>query len=428
MSKILNYGSINIDESFIVPRICLSGETLSSSEYFVRAGGKGANQSIAFAKAGGRVYHSGNFGYDAVWIKDYMAENGVDMRYSRVNDKERNGRAFIQVSKETGDNCIVLYPGTNGTYTVEEAAVVLNSFGPSDWIVQQNEISHGGKIMQMAAERGLNVFFNPAPLTKGILQEFLFNKVTILVVNEHEAQSLYEELGGSKTNVFGLDMAAELLQNFDKMQGVVITLGGEGVVARFKHNDKAKDFKVPSRKVKVKDTTGAGDTFVGYFLAAFIRAEKEDYFQRVEKALQEANVASSIAVQHSIENIMFSNFLFMLLLSAVVAQQTPTVSTNGFREDNNDSDEKHESWLQKNDRYIFIIILSLLILAILIWYIVRSIKSMRKRLADENQGHMMMVQNVSGGGFSETVPVDANGFHKMSDYPQQQPPQYTHRY
>lgn len=176
--------------------------------------------------------------------------------------EQRNGRAFIQVSKETGDNCIVLYPGTNGTYTVEEAATVLESFSTGDWIVQQNEISHGGEIMKLAAEKGLNVFFNPAPLTKGILQEFPFDKVTILVVNEHEAQALYEELGGSSKDVVGLDLATELLHNFGKMQGIVITLGGAGVVARFRQGDQAQDFKVPSRKVNVKDTTGAGDTFV----------------------------------------------------------------------------------------------------------------------------------------------------------------------
>lgn len=116
--------------------------------------------------------------------------------------------------------------------------------------------------MKLAAEKGLNVFFNPAPLTKGILQDFPFDKVTILVVNEHEAQALYEELGGSKKDVIGLDLATELLQNFDQMQGIVITLGGEGVVAKFRQNDKIQDFKVPSRKVDVKDTTAAGDTFV----------------------------------------------------------------------------------------------------------------------------------------------------------------------
>ncbi|RCH81517.1 hypothetical protein CU098_007505 [Rhizopus stolonifer] len=246
MSKIINYGSVNIDEFFTVPHICASGETLSSTEYVVRAGGKGANQSIAIAKAGGRVYHAGNFGHDAIW---------------------RNGRAFIQVSKETGDNCIVLYPGTNSTYRAQDAHKVLESFGPGDWIVQQNEISEGGEIMKLAAERGLSVLFNPAPLTKDILKEFPFDKVTILIVNEHEAEALLQELHSNAAEKSGLDLANALLNTFKSMQGVVITLGGEGVVAKFRKDAEIKDFKVAGRKVSVKDTTGAGDTFVvSYFI------------------------------------------------------------------------------------------------------------------------------------------------------------------
>lgn len=155
----------------------------------------------------------------------------------------------------------MLYPGTNGNYTVEEAENVLNFFGPGDWIVQQNEISHGGDIMRLAIEKGLNVCFNPAPLTKGILKEFPFDKIDILVVNEHEAKALYEELGGKK-DVVGLDLAEKLLKNYNSMQGIVITLGGEGVVAKFSQNGKTRDYKVASRKVDVKDTTAAGDTFV----------------------------------------------------------------------------------------------------------------------------------------------------------------------
>ncbi|KAG0163182.1 hypothetical protein DFQ30_000563 [Apophysomyces sp. BC1015] len=103
--------------------------------------------------------------------------------------------------------------------------------------------------------------FNPAPLTQGILDEFPFDSVTILVVNEHEADDLYRELGGEK-EVKGLDLAAELLKRLENAQGVVLTLGGEGVVARFRHEGKLRDFIVPSRKVNVKDTTAAGDTFV----------------------------------------------------------------------------------------------------------------------------------------------------------------------
>lgn len=115
--------------------------------------------------------------------------------------------------------------------------------------------------MQLGADKGLSVLFNPAPLTKGILKAFDFNNVTILIVNEHEAQSLYEELGGKK-NVYGLDIASELLDKFGSMKGVVVTLGGEGVVAKFRNEGKTSEFKVPSRKVDVKDTTAAGDTFV----------------------------------------------------------------------------------------------------------------------------------------------------------------------
>jgi flagellar biosynthesis/type III secretory pathway M-ring protein FliF/YscJ len=134
------------------------------------------------------------------------------------------------------------------------------------------------------------------------------------------------------------------------------------------------------------------------------------------------------------------NYLSIILvsLSAVLAQNpSGVVNTDGFRDQSNDTTQQQESWLKKNDRYIFIIFLVLLFLAILIWYVVRSIRSMRQRLASENQGHMMMIQNVSGGqnntnhsGFSETVPIDNNGFHKMPDYPgpPQQQQQYTHRY
>ncbi|CAO3620898.1 unnamed protein product [Mucor hiemalis] len=118
---------------------------------------------------------------------------------------------------------------------------------------------------------------------------------------------------------------------------------------------------------------------------------------------------------------MISYISAILLLSASAAfAQSPVVNTNGFDGSDANLDKKEESWLQKNDRYIFVIVLSLL-----------SIRGMRRRLAHENQGHMMMIQGVNhGGGFPETVPVDHNGFQKMPDYsvPQQKEEQYTHRY
>lgn len=294
--RILNYGSINIDEFFHVPHICKSGETLSSTEYALRAGGKGANQSMALAQAGANVYHAGNIGYDAIWIKDHMEQNGVDMTFTHIKEKENNGRAFIQVSGETGDNCIVLYPGTNHTNAMEEVKEVLSSFEKGDWIIQQNEINNGGNIMRLAVEKGLSVLFNPAPVSEDVIKQFPFQDINILIVNEHEAQALYEQLSQQQySNV--VDLPEKLMDILPSLEGIIITLGKEGLSAKFKNNKEIRNYRIAGREVIVKDTTGAGDTFVGYFLASFVRRHSEEYFRRVEMSLIEANYASSIAVQ-----------------------------------------------------------------------------------------------------------------------------------
>ncbi|KAI9316763.1 Ribokinase-like protein [Dichotomocladium elegans] len=298
VGKILNYGSVNLDQTFPVPHIVQPGETLSATGFFERAGGKGANQSAALARAKAHVYHAGLIGYDAAWVKNYMEERGVDMTYTKISENVGNGRAFIQVCSETGENCIVLFPGTNAKYVPEDAAEVLKDFGKGDWVVLQNEISHGGDIMRLAADKGLSVLFNPAPMTPNIIKEFPFDKVSILIVNETEAKSLYEQITDEKVEAEELELVGKVMAKFPTMQGMVLTLGGKGVVAKFRDGKvKDRDFIVPAQKVKVKDTTGAGDTFVGFFLAAFVRAQNEDYFTRVQHALEEANIASSIAVQ-----------------------------------------------------------------------------------------------------------------------------------
>jgi len=292
--RILNYGSINVDEFFHVAHICKSGETISSSKHVVRAGGKGANQSMALAKAGAEVYHAGNLGSDARWIKDLMEKDKVNLDFTHIKE-EANGRAFIQVSEETSDNCIVLYPGTNGTNTLEEANKTLESFGKGDWIVQQNEINFGGEIMELAVKKGLRVLFNPAPTTKDLVKTFPFNHVSVLIVNEHEAQDLYEQLG-EKTQLQVADLADSLMKHFTSLEGIVITLGKEGLAAKFKHGKETRNFRIKGRKVAAKDTTAAGDTFVGFFLAAYVRNQGGDFFKNVELSLIEANYASSISV------------------------------------------------------------------------------------------------------------------------------------
>ncbi|GAA5803560.1 hypothetical protein EDC94DRAFT_611054 [Helicostylum pulchrum] len=126
-------------------------------------------------------------------------------------------------------------------------------------------------------------------------------------------------------------------------------------------------------------------------------------------------------------------YLFVLLFCSIAYAQSdtyPPVNPTGFNSDDANLYHRDESWISKNEKYIIIAVVVVVVFAILTWYIVKSIRGMRKRLARENQANMIMMQG-NGGGISETVPLDSHGFQKMSEYsvtpPQQQQP-YTHRY
>ncbi|KAJ3274191.1 hypothetical protein HK104_004154, partial [Borealophlyctis nickersoniae] len=119
------------------------GETLASTGYAVHAGGKGANQSVAMAKAGAKVYHAGRVGRDGRWVVDYMAAQGVDTSLIRIDDEKPTGRAIIQVSTETSDNAIILHAGANHHISDADVEESLKGFGEGDWVVVQNEVNVG---------------------------------------------------------------------------------------------------------------------------------------------------------------------------------------------------------------------------------------------------------------------------------------------
>ncbi|KAF9970308.1 hypothetical protein BGZ73_007006 [Actinomortierella ambigua] len=310
--KVLVYGSINIDDFYVVPHIVRSGETLSSTSHNVSAGGKGANQSVALGRAGANVFHAGKIGGDGVWIKELMEQAGVDTTYVKVSTHEASGRAIIQLSEENRDNAIVLFPGTNNTVTLEEARHVLRDFGPGDWIVMQNEISAGGDIMRAAKEKGLTVCFNPSPMTPDLPKQFPLHLVDYLLINEIEAQGLYAYLKSSHKEGESLSSASHITPRecfpvlekaYGEISGIVITLGGDGLVARFRMNegdDKLQEFRldvVPTRQVV--NTTGAGDTWTGYFVANLVRNQeigRRFSAEQIREALLEASHAASLAV------------------------------------------------------------------------------------------------------------------------------------
>ena len=138
--RFLVLGSANIDMVFSVDRIVNPGETISSRTLFRNAGGKGANQSAALAKAGADVSFAGNIGKDGIWLLDKLSSYGVDVSLSNVSDEGFTGQAIIQVD-DSGENAIVLYPGMNRNFTEEHIDNVLNHFSSGDYLVLQNEIN-----------------------------------------------------------------------------------------------------------------------------------------------------------------------------------------------------------------------------------------------------------------------------------------------
>ncbi|KAF9542701.1 hypothetical protein EC957_001756 [Mortierella hygrophila] len=309
--KVLVYGSINIDDFYVVPHIVRSGETISSTSYTVSAGGKGANQSVALGRAGANVFHAGKIGKDGEWVRKIMEDAGVNTTYIQVAEKEATGRAIIQLSEESHDNSIVLFPGTNHTVVIEEARQVLSNFGKGDWIVIQNEISSGGEIMRAAKERGMTICFNPSPMTPDLPKQYPLHLVDYLLINEIEAQGLYSYLTSPKSDADSVTSSSHITASesfpvlekaYEKISGIIITLGGDGLVARFRINEedeKMKEFQMGIVKGNVVNTTGAGDTFSGYFVANLVRNQelnKRFNAEQLQAALLEASHAASLAV------------------------------------------------------------------------------------------------------------------------------------
>ncbi|MDY2777878.1 MAG: ribokinase [Collinsella sp.] len=275
--KILNIGSLNIDYVYDVEDFVCKGQTISSSGQSVFAGGKGLNQSIALGRAGATVYHAGRVGLEGSFLKRMLAESGVNVDFVREVDGCPSGHAIIQRDHE-GDNCIVLFGGAN--HRVDEAFIdeVLAGFGEGDWLLLQNETSSVGYAIEAAKRKGMWVVLNPSPMNESLLSCPL-DQIDCFILNEGEASQIS---GCEGTHDELLDAVHE---RFPKAQ-VVLTVGSEGSLCRC--GDEV--VRCPALKVEVADTTAAGDTFAGYYLAELATGSSPS------RALKVASVASAIAV------------------------------------------------------------------------------------------------------------------------------------
>jgi ribokinase len=282
MPKILNFGSLNIDYTYSVEHFVQAGETLSSAERRVYCGGKGLNQSIALARAGATVYHAGFVGRDdGEILLQTLATAGVCTDLIEKRDCP-SGHAIIQVDA-AGQNCILLYGGANQTNTEEYIDHVLTRFNAGDFVVLQNEINLNACIMEKAKRKGLTVVLNPSPADKTIA-ELPLAMLDYLILNEVEAASICGADARSEDTVGTL----AALRTIAPQAAILLTLGNKGAV--YMDNELSQSIGQGIFDMPVVDTTAAGDTFTGYFIAQIASGAAANH------ALRLAAAAAALAV------------------------------------------------------------------------------------------------------------------------------------
>lgn len=247
---IWNLGSINADIVYSVPHIPVPGETLASTKREQFLGGKGANMSVAAARAAAQVRHIGAVGKDGKELVQRLMEYGVDTRNISVIDTE-TAQAIIMVDTH-GENAIVLHPGANHEIPQAVLQSALSEAETGDWLVMQNETNLQRTAAEMGKKLGLKVAYAAAPFSAERVQAVL-PYLDFLILNAVEAAQLEEETG----------LTPDKLPVTD----VIVTLGADGADW---YGRSAKEH-FDSIKVTPVDTTGAGDTFTGYVLACLDR-------------------------------------------------------------------------------------------------------------------------------------------------------------
>lgn len=273
--KVLNIGSMNLDLVYSVDHIVQPGETEASVSMNTFLGGKGMNQSVALAKAGVEVYQGGMIGEDGQPFLDACAEYGVRADFIRKVEG-KSGHAVIQIDKNA-QNCILLYGGANQMLTEGYVDEVLEHFAAGDILLLQNEVNLLPYIVDKAYEKGMQIALNPSPFNEK-LSKVDMAKISLFLLNEVEGNQ-----------VTGLTVPEEIIVKMQELYPharIVLTLGKDGAV----YAEGTERFFQPIFPVKAVDTTAAGDTFTGYFLAGLAEG------MAIPEILKMSAKASSIAV------------------------------------------------------------------------------------------------------------------------------------
>jgi ribokinase len=282
VKKIVVIGSSNTDMIVKVPKIPAPGETVLGNEFLTVQGGKGANQAVAAARAGGEVTFVACVGNDTFGdeaVASYKKE-GINTNYIKRTGDAATGVALINVAA-SGENSISVAPGANSLLTPSDIEQLDSLIHSADIILMQMEIPLQTiqKVAEMASVATIPVILNPAPAQK--LPKQLLEMISLLTPNEHEAALI----AGTEGNQSSPQELAEILSGMGVKQSI-ITLGSNGA---YFYNDHTSG-TVKGMKVDAIDTTAAGDTFNGYLAVAMASGESIDH------AIQIANKAAAISV------------------------------------------------------------------------------------------------------------------------------------
>lgn len=284
MTSLVVLGSANLDLVVRQPRLPQPGETMFGSSFTTVPGGKGLNQAIAAARAGGDVAFLGAVGRDAfgAQLRDALRADGVDTG-GLVDVDGSTGTAHIAVMDD-GENSIVIVPGANAAVThLDDGA--RTAIAGAGYLVAQLErpLALVAEAFAAARDAGVRTVLTPAPVQP--LDPALLADTDILVPNSGEARAL---AGIDDDRAAAAALSRSVGVSSAESAGIVVMTRGPRGATVAQGGEIVAD--VAPRIVDAVDTTGAGDTFVGVLVARLSLGDTQ------ERALQAATVAASLAV------------------------------------------------------------------------------------------------------------------------------------
>lgn len=263
----------------------IPGETVLGGDFFMNAGGKGANQAVAAARYGNRVVFVAKTGNDLFGeqVRKSMKEDGIVTDYVFIDEEHPSGVALITIDQKA-ENCIVVAGGANMYLNPEDIDKAKEEVLGADVVLMQLEtpIETVEYAAKMAAEAGVKVILNPAPAPAEPLSKELISNLYLITPNRSEASRL---TGIEVTDLASAQRAALALYDMGA-KNVIVTLGSEGSLVYDGH----MMMRVEAIKVEAVDTTAAGDTYNG--VLASVLAEGKSLID----AVHEANIAGAISV------------------------------------------------------------------------------------------------------------------------------------